>query len=495
MLPPDDEVLTCPSCQTLVCLPGFMYMATWAAIGGRLNMVGAKHGGKIDRTICAGLRRLTRQSPIARCPLCHHVFWTNDATKIGEIELDFYYMDNPSANPTLPEWKNAPELQDAEVQDLEVLLEMEQTSERRRFILLRLWSHYLEEWQQSHDEFASITGRLEQLNLALLDEFPGNDDYSVLLRADVSRQLGEFDRAAHLANSVAPDFRWIGCQIANLAAQMKTGNGNLKPLAEVEAGWIRDELALIPVAENMRLSSNCVSKFKEKIPWENLRGGIVELQTGKRLQIHFIELRSWPDGPLLHLFSNPDKSCNPSSVDTSLFVTYSISSFSNETFRCLYPPLLVSEECAALLATYASRFRSQESLFLDDLDTYEKQSVMTLAQGARQPSTGLELHFLKVLDGTAIPASPLENLWYKEVRGEYFEGYITRNALENNKQQMDRQYEAPSESDWEKASRFERNQNAVSGAREYMNHKGNVPNVLNVPRNWLVTYSGIDGQD
>lgn len=189
MLPGPDQVIACPMCQTL------------ARYGTLLsgNTIGA-------RTWTDGKQvapMLPHPPAVVRCGQCKEVYWLAEAHEIGEV--DRWSGEDP-ANPA---WSAAPEVEEPEEQEYYRALDqgLASNSEEERTLRVLAWWRGNDPEREGADApapraqeaAARWKANLEAL-IGLVDE---DDDGDRLMKAELFRQLGEFDRATAMLDRVS----------------------------------------------------------------------------------------------------------------------------------------------------------------------------------------------------------------------------------------------------------------------------------------------------
>ncbi|MCS7224663.1 MAG: tetratricopeptide repeat protein [Armatimonadetes bacterium] len=188
----DDQVIACPHCEALA--------KHFTLISG--NTFGARLW--TDGKMIAPM--LPEPPPFVQCHQCRHFYWLSDARKVGLIPV---MTEGTTGFPD--DWLNAPYVQepseDAYYQALSE--QVAETLDEEKFLrVLALWKR--------NDSMRDLTGsgsvemqplsdqakqNLETL-VSLLDESHPDEG---LLKAEVLRELGQFDEARQTLQRVSSD--------------------------------------------------------------------------------------------------------------------------------------------------------------------------------------------------------------------------------------------------------------------------------------------------
>ena len=206
MLPGKDRIILCPSCQN-------QFRQSTLASG---NTLGATYwtDGKCEAPM------LPDSVIVSYCEECDNFFWVEDAELIDKVEFDSgKYPDAELLKElTLEQYIEA--LEKLEVKDDEDTL----------YLLRQIWWNYNDYYRNDDQEEISkdIEEHMPALLEKLLDALNDNNDENLILKGELFRELGEFEKALEQLNKITdPEYDEVKKYIIDLAEQ---GISELKEL-------------------------------------------------------------------------------------------------------------------------------------------------------------------------------------------------------------------------------------------------------------------------
>jgi hypothetical protein len=208
MLPGPTEIIACPTCG------GQLKRETWLS--------GNTFGAKLYTDGRQVAPMMPWQAPVCRCPHCSAFFWLTNALEIGTTGDG----EESDVRSELRDPLALPEPSEADYYDaLKSGLAKDRDQERQLRVLA---------WWRSNDVFRELgsqpmsapagpTMRRENLDslLALLAKEDGPE--AVIMRAELLRELDEFDRACAVLDSLSdPNFNWVAVQLRALCEKRDT---------------------------------------------------------------------------------------------------------------------------------------------------------------------------------------------------------------------------------------------------------------------------------
>ena len=204
MRPGPDEILACPHCKGLE--------------KHRTLMSGNTFGASVWTDGKQIAPMLPLPPAVVRCSHCAAFYWLSDAEKVGAVDL--WREERRQGDPA---WTAAPYVQEpVEEQYYEALesglaVDLDQ---QRALRILAWWRRNdayrdLPRTQPGGIATATAAGRknLEEL-VSLLD---ADNESNAVMKAELLRELGEFESARHVLDSVASaDYAAVVCQLRSL---------------------------------------------------------------------------------------------------------------------------------------------------------------------------------------------------------------------------------------------------------------------------------------
>lgn len=201
MLPGPDEVLACPKC-------GALHRRRTLASSNDLGMVVWSDGKREAEMNPASI-------DITRCHACTGYFWCDDAKIVGEYDA---FSANDAKVPAA--WLDAPYLSVLDAAGLLNALEQGAGRDRQRERYLRLhcwWAVNDVDRDPQRRQPTTVPEDIHEANLRqllnLLNETPSES----LFRAEIHRQLGEFQQAIDLLRLLPDDYDWVSRPIMEFA--------------------------------------------------------------------------------------------------------------------------------------------------------------------------------------------------------------------------------------------------------------------------------------
>lgn len=189
MIPGPDIVIACPHCGAL--------SRVFSLISG--NTCGASHW--TDGKMIAPM--LPEPPQITKCHHCEAIYWTAEANTVGELSLESSIKD-----PIPESWSNAPRIEELSESEYYEAIErgLGDTPEKEKHLRILAW------WR-SNDPFRKPGGRedvsaekrssgwIENLN-ALFNFLDKSDQKELLMKAEITREMGNFEAALELLKDV-----------------------------------------------------------------------------------------------------------------------------------------------------------------------------------------------------------------------------------------------------------------------------------------------------
>ena len=177
------EVRQCPNCA---CEFSF-----WAV--NSCNTLGAKFytDGFIDG------RMYVDGSDLLACPKCNTYFWRDDVP-IRKSLRDYEYFDKP-------EWKSLPEASQLHGRDYEYLLPLKlwRNKTEEEYVRIRAWWSFNAEYRLQACEDFKLPAEQEENLERLLHLLDTNNQHSLVMKAEILRELGQFDECLRAINQVS----------------------------------------------------------------------------------------------------------------------------------------------------------------------------------------------------------------------------------------------------------------------------------------------------
>lgn len=206
MIPGPDQIIACPKCKGLA---KHMTLASGNGFGAKIWT-----DGKGDAPMCPGL------PPVVKCHHCAEIYWLEDAEKVGSIDTYRWRLgdgDQDDDSQVNPDWAAAERIQVPTEDDYYHALEkgLAKTLEQEKELRILAWwrrndddrEGYYDDYRDDYPDDYDVIGRslagetpislgpLRQNLIALthlLEDESGND---CLMKAEVLRELGEFEAA------------------------------------------------------------------------------------------------------------------------------------------------------------------------------------------------------------------------------------------------------------------------------------------------------------
>lgn len=176
MMPGPIQLIECPACE------------------GRLGIFTQMSGGFAGMTVWSdGYIDLPMMLPnikATKCPRCARLFWTNDAKEIGTME---FLEEDGSPGDEIPYIDPLGVRSAAEAVELQIWRNAAEELHVRREFQWRFNDRF-----RGSSEPAELPEELELNNRRVAELLTGSTGTAMLCRADISRKLGEFDRAVEI---------------------------------------------------------------------------------------------------------------------------------------------------------------------------------------------------------------------------------------------------------------------------------------------------------
>jgi len=207
MIPGLTKVLECPNCKSLYT------KATYASgntiVGARTWTDGQSHAPMWPRA-----------HGITKCEKCDNIFWVKDAKEIGKFS--FTNKDLSFTDKNIPQkWRGLKPISNLEIDDL-VKAVKEKAHEVKDEIYLRklLWWKINDPIRQGKEQSISEK-RLEIFkdNLQMLKSILGNTNENRIMKAEIYRELGNFDNVSKLLSDLPKKYDTVFEKIQSLAKQ------------------------------------------------------------------------------------------------------------------------------------------------------------------------------------------------------------------------------------------------------------------------------------
>jgi hypothetical protein len=193
MLPGPDHVVACPHCKALA-----KHLTLMSG-----NTFGAQRW--TDGKMVAPM--LPRPPAVVKCHACGECYWLEDAESVGTVDSEHCRTGRPDN----PAWAAAPEVKELNEREYYKALRRGLAADRQQERELRILA-----WWRSNDAYRSRQRRSasgavlrstawEENLKALRDLLDESDEGDRLMKAEVLRELGEFEPARQLLKGVTSD--------------------------------------------------------------------------------------------------------------------------------------------------------------------------------------------------------------------------------------------------------------------------------------------------
>ena len=189
MIPGPDQVITCPYCNGLAT---FITLLSGNTFGSRLWTDGKRIAPM-----------LPEPPDVVKCRHCSQCYWLHSAKRIGTID-----RWRTNIQPENPDWINAQDVQEPDEHDYYQAIDqgLARNSQQEKKLRILAWWRRNDPWRkaaqnqdrQSGNQPGPWRQNLEAL-AALLSE---DSDNSLIMKAEVFRQLGKFEAAQQLLDRV-----------------------------------------------------------------------------------------------------------------------------------------------------------------------------------------------------------------------------------------------------------------------------------------------------
>jgi hypothetical protein len=215
MLPGPTAIIACPTCG------GLLKRETWLS--------GNTFGAKLYTDGRQVAPMMPWQPPMSRCPHCSAFFWLANMPEVRTLDdgEEFDVRSEPRNPLALPEPSEA---------DYYEALKSGLAKDRDQERQIRTVA-----WWRSNDAFrelgspllsahSDLTERRENLNSLLTLLSKEDSPEAVIMRAELLRELGDFDRACAALNSLSdPNLKWVAVQLRDLCEKRDTQVRELVP--------------------------------------------------------------------------------------------------------------------------------------------------------------------------------------------------------------------------------------------------------------------------
>lgn len=183
------DYIACPHCETTFAVQTYNSYNTFGMI---LYTDGFAHG-------------IPDRAPLLACARCQRYFWLADANCIKSVDTDYYLT-----NPKYPLISTNPSGFIKSYYEQEVDKERWETKEQEKYIRIRAW--WAENgkhrnlcpglWDRSSrvDKRFRVSQKQEDNLLHLMDLLDVSDPSDVIMKAEIHRELGQFDECLKLLN-------------------------------------------------------------------------------------------------------------------------------------------------------------------------------------------------------------------------------------------------------------------------------------------------------
>ena len=194
LIPGPDLIYECPKCSN------FLKNAS--------NMSGNTFGGRLysdGKTIAP---RLPQFPNLTKCKKCDTILWLSDMQEIGTCGG---LVKNKNCK---PKWRNADRVEFLGVNDLFRFLELDivkNDTERERTVRREIWWTFNDRLRVGTELFVQETDEVlwEQNCRRLIELLDTTDVHQKIMKAELHRNLGEFDVCMELINSLDSNFDWL----------------------------------------------------------------------------------------------------------------------------------------------------------------------------------------------------------------------------------------------------------------------------------------------
>lgn len=166
---------------------------------------------------------------VTKCSRCFGIYWLEDARQLGE--LSFRSADAPQ------NWQDAPELVQLTVADLVQALAtgFGDFPERERYLRIRLWWAINDMIRYRTRELGPIgfepaSHEHEQHRVLLVDNcvrlaelLDEERPEHRIMKAEIARELGQFEEARRLLLHVPDEYVWVAKQLRELVDEQESG--------------------------------------------------------------------------------------------------------------------------------------------------------------------------------------------------------------------------------------------------------------------------------
>lgn len=193
MLPGPDLIYKCPHCDNL------------------LKRGSLTSGNTFDSKLYSDGKRIAPMLPdfpnLTKCKKCNNIFWLSDLNPIGEYGR---YAEKNSIEKSL--WETAESVAFLDVNDLFVALGMTKDSKQEKTIRIWIWWTFNDRIRKGGEDLfveANEKERWDKNCRVLISILNDTDINEKLMKADLYRNLGEFDNCIGVIDSIEQDdFNW-----------------------------------------------------------------------------------------------------------------------------------------------------------------------------------------------------------------------------------------------------------------------------------------------
>jgi len=136
-------------------------------------------------------------SDMLACPKCNTYLWRDDVPILKSMR-DYEYFDNP-------EWKSLPEASQLYGRDYKYLLPLKlwRNKTEEKYVRIRAWWSFNAKYRLQACENFKLPAEQEENLERLLHLLDTNNQHSLVMKADIFRELGQFNECLRTINQVS----------------------------------------------------------------------------------------------------------------------------------------------------------------------------------------------------------------------------------------------------------------------------------------------------